>query len=75
MEGKKNIGSVIAGMVPGFIAVVIGATVALVLYNKILKKKIEGEKEFSKTPSTNPIIAKAAKKVANSAEGLDENNV
>ena len=75
MEGKKSIGGVIAGMVPGFIAVVIGTTVALVIYSKFLKKKIEGGSEASITPTTNPIIAKAAKKAPASAQGSDDDDI
>jgi hypothetical protein len=41
MEGKKSIGKTLVGMIPGFIAVIAGTTVALIIYGKFLKSKME----------------------------------
>jgi len=68
MEGKKSIGKAIVGLVPGFIAVIAGATVALVIYGKFLKHKVENPSGVKKSP----IIGVKSPVAQKEAEGSDE---
>jgi hypothetical protein len=71
MEGKKSIGKTLVGMIPGFIAVIAGTTVALIIYGKFLKSKMESE---SVSPA-NKIVVSAKPiqtKKSEQADGSEE---
>ncbi len=66
MEGKSIL-KTIAGHIPGFIAVFLATTAALVVYGKFIKSKVEAEPEAPVAPVA-PVQPR--KKVA--ADGSDE---
>jgi len=61
MEGKSIL-KTIAGHIPGFIAVFVATTAALVVYGKFIKSKVEPEPQA-------PIVVQPTKKAT---EGSDE---